>query len=42
MMNSYGLKRHNESDLEEAKAILGAFKQEDQKCLDYDTRIINA
>jgi hypothetical protein len=31
MMNSYGLKRHNEEDFEEARAILEAFKQQDQK-----------
>jgi len=31
MMNSYGLKRHDEADVQEAKAILEAFKQADQE-----------
>jgi hypothetical protein len=38
MMNSYGLKRHNEADFEEAKAILNAFKQEDQKAWEASQR----
>ena len=31
MMNSYGLKRHVEADVQEAKAILEAFKKVDQE-----------
>jgi hypothetical protein len=38
MMNSYGLKRHNQEDFEEAKAILDAFKQQDQKVWEVSQR----
>ncbi|KAG9241042.1 hypothetical protein BJ878DRAFT_522674 [Calycina marina] len=31
MMHSYGLKRHVEADVQEAKAILEAFRQADQE-----------
>jgi uncharacterized protein (UPF0335 family) len=31
MMNCYGLKRHDEADFQEAKAILEAFNQADQE-----------
>ena len=31
MMNSYGLKRHDEDDVQEAKAILAAFNKADQE-----------
>jgi hypothetical protein len=37
-MNSYGLKRHNQEDFEEAKAILDAFKQQDQKVWEVSQR----
>jgi hypothetical protein len=38
MMNSYGLKSHEQGDFEEAKAILDAFKEQDQKAWEASQR----